>query len=43
MTFRATVKAASDKHIQGSVAPGTRRAYKKEWVRWLTFARERGF
>jgi hypothetical protein len=43
MTFRAAVKAAADKYIQGSVAPGTRRAYKKEWVRWLTFARERGF
>jgi hypothetical protein len=37
------VKAAADKYIQGSVAPDTRRAYKKEWVRWLTFARERGF
>jgi hypothetical protein len=43
MTFIAAAKAAADKYIQRSVAPGTRRAYKKEWVRWLTFARERGF
>jgi hypothetical protein len=33
-------KAAADKFIAACVAPGTLKGYKKEWVKWLTFARE---
>jgi hypothetical protein len=32
-------KEAADKYIAACVAPGTLRGYKKEWVKWLTFAR----
>jgi hypothetical protein len=38
---RAT--AAADKFIAACVAPGTLKGYKKEWVKWLTFAREHGY
>jgi hypothetical protein len=34
---RSTAKAAADKYI---VAPGTLEGYKKEWVKWLRFARK---
>jgi hypothetical protein len=40
---RARAKAAADKFIAACVAPGTLKAYKKEWVKWLTFAREHGY
>jgi integrase len=40
---RATAKAAADKFIVACVAPGMLKSYKKEWVKWLTFARERGY
>jgi hypothetical protein len=32
-------REATDKYIAACVAPGTLRGYKKEWVKWLTFAR----
>jgi hypothetical protein len=40
---RARAKAAADKFIAACVVPGTLKAYKKEWVKWLTFAREHGY
>jgi hypothetical protein len=39
---RATAKAAADKYIAAYVAPATLKGYKKEWVKWLTFARKHG-
>jgi integrase len=36
-------KVAADKYIAACVAPGTLRGYKKEWVKWLTFARRHGY
>jgi hypothetical protein len=40
---RDTAKAAADKFIAACVAPGTLKGYKKDWVKWLTFAREHGY
>jgi hypothetical protein len=34
---------AAYKYIAACVAPGTLRGYKKEWVKWLTFARRHGY
>jgi hypothetical protein len=39
----ATAKAAADKYIATCVAPGTLKGYKKEWVKWLMFARKHGY
>jgi hypothetical protein len=39
----ATAKAAADNYMAVCVAPGTLKGYKKEWVKWLTFAREHGY
>jgi integrase len=39
---RVSIEAA-DKYIAACVAPGTLRGYKKEWVKWLTFARSHGY
>jgi hypothetical protein len=36
---RAVAKESADKYIAACVVPGTLRGYKKEWVKWLTFAR----
>jgi hypothetical protein len=36
---RAVAKEAADKYIATCVAPGTLGGYKKEWVKWLRFAR----
>ncbi len=36
----ARAKAAADKFIAACVAPGTLKGYKKEWVKWLRFARK---
>jgi integrase len=40
---RLAVKAAVDRYISKSVAPATMRGYKREWIRWLKFAREQGY
>jgi integrase len=40
---RARAKAAADKFIAACVALGTLKGYKKEWVKWLTFARRHGY
>jgi integrase len=40
---RESTKAAADKYIQKSVAPGTMRGYKREWIWWLKFAKKRGY
>jgi integrase len=40
---RAVAKVAADRYITASVAPGTLQGYKKEWVKWLTFARKHGY
>jgi hypothetical protein len=40
---RARAKAAADKFIAACKSPGTLKAYKKEWVKWLTFARKHGY
>jgi integrase len=36
-------KEAADKYIAACVAPGTLKGYKKEWVKWLAFARRHGY
>jgi hypothetical protein len=36
---RAVAKEAADKYIAACLAPGSLRGNKKEWVKWLTFAR----
>jgi hypothetical protein len=36
---RCVARETADKYIAACVAPGTLRGYKKEWVKWLTFAR----
>jgi integrase len=36
-------KECADEFIKKSVAPGTLKGYKREWVKWLNFARSRGF
>jgi hypothetical protein len=43
MSRREATKAVADKYIQKSVAPGTMRGYKREWIRWLKFAKKRGY
>jgi hypothetical protein len=40
---RRVAREAADKYIAACVAPGTLRGYKKEWVKWLTFARSHGY
>jgi hypothetical protein len=40
---RRVAREATDKYIAACVAPGTLRGYKKEWVKWLTFARRHGY
>jgi hypothetical protein len=36
-------KEAADKYIAACVAPGTLKGYKKEWIKWLAFARRHGY
>jgi hypothetical protein len=36
-------KECADEFIKKSVAPGTLKGYKREWVKWLSFARSQGF
>jgi hypothetical protein len=40
---RSVARDAADKYIAACVAPGTLRGYKKELVKWLTFARSHGY
>jgi hypothetical protein len=40
---RAVAKVAADRYIAACVAPGTLRRYKKEWLKWLRFARKHGY
>jgi hypothetical protein len=35
----AVAKEAADKYIAACVAPGTLKGYKREWIKWLAFAR----
>jgi hypothetical protein len=36
-------KEATDKYIAACVAPGTLKGYKREWIKWLAFARRHGY
>jgi hypothetical protein len=38
----ASVKAAADNFIKDSITTGTMKGYKREWIKWLNFARARG-
>jgi hypothetical protein len=41
---RAVAKVAADRYIAACMSPGTLQGYdKKEWVKWLTFARRHGY
>jgi hypothetical protein len=40
---RREAREATDKYIAACIAPGTLRCYKREWVKWLTFARRHGY
>jgi hypothetical protein len=40
---RAVAKEAADKYIAACVAPGTLKGYKREWIKWLAFARRHGY
>jgi hypothetical protein len=37
------MKAAADGYIKDSVASGTLKGYKKEWIKWLDFTRRFGY
>jgi hypothetical protein len=40
---RSTAKECAYEFIKKSVASGTLKGYKREWVKWLSFERSRGF
>jgi hypothetical protein len=40
---RCVAREAVDKYIAACIAPGTLQGYKREWVKWLTFARRHGY
>jgi hypothetical protein len=40
---KSAMKTAADGYIKDSVASGTLKGYKKEWMKWLDFARKFGY